>query len=620
MSRLALDVAAWTGAGGRILARRVALLRLLRSGPRGLVAAYVATSLLAGLIPTVSIVASGVLAQRVADAVADDTGTGPVERAFVVVVALFLAGELLALVHGQLAWRLTKRIDEQVRERAMAAALAGADLARLHDPDVLAAMRKVRGLADEWVTPGNGASGLVDLGRMYLGGVANTAVMAWYSPPIAFVTFVVALIQRYRWRRVVQRFVDASDASETSFAEWRYLVDLGLGRPAAAEIRLFGLAPWIGGRIRRAGATAWAPMQRARRKGVAPETVVQFLLVGGAATLALVWAARAATDGALSTGGLVVFVTTTFFVVYQLGVASGQDAVVARGADAMPALELLERRAAEVVRDERGRRAAAADAPPAIELRDVWFRYPGADEDVLRGVTLSIPAGASVSLIGTNGAGKTTLIRLVCGLYRPQRGTVLVDGVDVAELDLAAWHRRIASMYQDFLRLAGTVAENVAAGAGADGHEAVRAAAGEAGVLRFTDRLPKGLETVVAASEADGHGLSGGEWQRIAIARALLALHAGAGLLLLDEPTSNLDTASEERLVRRLIEDTRGSATAVLVTHRLALARRTDRIYVIDAGRVAEEGTHDELVAAGGRYADAFGMQAALYPLEAGGG
>jgi ATP-binding cassette, subfamily B, bacterial len=162
-----------------------------------------------------------------------------------------------------------------------------------------------------------------------------------------------------------------------------------------------------------------------------------------------------------------------------------------------------------------------------------------------------------------------------------------------------------------------TTRENITLGQGAQDDESIAAAAAAAGADTVLAELPDGLETNPAPSWWGGRDLSGGQWQRIAIARALFALRHGARVLLLDEPTSNLDTASEERLVRRLLDETRGRATTLLVTHRLALARRTDRIFVVEDGRVAEAGSHDELMDKGGRYASAFAMQAGLYPLEA---
>ena len=177
-------------------------------------------------------------------------------------------------------------------------------------------------------------------------------------------------------------------------------------------------------------------------------------------------------------------------------------------------------------------------------------------------------------------------------------------------------------MFQEFLRLQVTVADNVAVGAveRSGDREGVEQAQAEAGAREFTERLPDGMDTLLSVGQAEGTDLSGGQWQRLGIARALFALRAGARFVVLDEPTSNLDTSSEERLVRRLLDQTRGSVTSLLITHRLALARRTDRIYVLERGRLVEEGSHTELLRVQGRYASAFAMQASLYPLEEDGG
>jgi ATP-binding cassette subfamily B protein len=608
-------------AGETDLSRRRSLLRLLGEGPRPLVALFVAVTVLTGLLPVGFTIGGGVLAQRIEEAVAagaPGSATDRAYQAFAVVIALFLASEMLMPLQGQLRWRVMKQLDEIVRERTMAAAVAGADMSRLHDPDFLAALRRFRAVVHYSATPGGAAVGLVDLGRHYLAGLSAAAVVAWFSPLIAALVLAVALFERFQWRRAILRIIDVWIEGMPSFSEARYFVELGLGSASAKEIRLFGLRRWLGPRIHAAGVAGWTPTWEARSRGMGRQNIGQIVLVGGSATIALVWAARAAAAGDLSTGGLVMFVSAMFAVVYGLGVLTAGDTAVEYGARVVPAVETIERSAADAVASETGRRAPASDAPPAIELRDVWFRYPGSEEDVLRGVTLEIPAGGSISLVGTNGAGKTTLIRLACGLYRPQRGRILVDGIDLDELDVEAWHRRIAPMFQEFLRLQGTVAENIGVGAvhRIDDADGIREAAAEAGVLGFAERLPEGLDTEISGGQADGQGLSGGQWQRIGIARALFGLRAGAGFLILDEPTSNLDTGSEERLIRRLVDGTRGVATTALVTHRLALARRTDRIYVVEGGAVAEAGTHDELLAAGGRYADAFGMQAALYPLE----
>ena len=598
---------------------RLELVRTLAAASPWLVTAAVAAALVAGLLPVGLMIAGGVLASRINDAVRRGGGDAQLHdayRAFAVVMALFLAAELMVPLQNRLRWLITKRIDGVMRLRVMRAALAGTDMTRLHGQEYLDSMRLAHGLIRWSATPGGGAAGLIGLMRDYLTGLGAAVLLATFQPVIAAAALVAALASRLRWRREVIGIIEVWRVGWRHRRESWYFTEMGLGRTGAAEVRLFGLGDWLRGRIRVAGIEAWTPTWRQRSEGLGPTTAMHVALTGTVAVIALVWAARASANGDLGVGGLVVFVPA-LFAVLALGRAFSDDMPVEYGAVTMPAIETLERLAAETTSRETGRRMPAATAPE-LELRGVSFRYPGGTDDVLREVDLRIPAGGSAALVGLNGAGKTTLVRLLCGLYPPDGGAVLVDGVDLRELDLDAWHRMIAPMFQEFVRLPATVAENVAAGAVehlAD-RTGIEAALAEAGAAVFAGRLADGADTLLATRHADGSDLSGGQWQRLGIARALFALRQGARVLMLDEPTSNLDTATEERLVRRLLDETRGAATTLLVTHRLALARRTDHIVVVDGGRVAEAGTHAELMRAGGRYADAFSMQAALYPLE----
>jgi ATP-binding cassette subfamily B protein len=228
---------------------------------------------------------------------------------------------------------------------------------------------------------------------------------------------------------------------------------------------------------------------------------------------------------------------------------------------------------------------------------------------VLAGLDLELPAGRSTAIVGLNGAGKTTVVKLLAGLYRPDRGQITVDGTDLRELDPAGWQRRIAVIFQDYVRYELDAAANIGLGApGADPAGVVVAAdwAGAAGVI---DALPAGLATPLSSRYAGGTDLSGGQWQRIALARALFAVGAGAGVLVLDEPTAQLDVRAEVAFFDRFMEITAG-LTTVIISHRFSSVRRADRIVVLSGGRVAEAGRHDDLVAAGGQYARLFEQQA----------
>jgi ATP-binding cassette, subfamily B, bacterial len=467
------------------------------------------------------------------------------------------------------------------------------------------------------VTPGTGAAGTLGVAREYLTGLACAAILIRFHPWLGAFVLVAALGSRVRWRAEVIAIIDAWIEGLDAIGEARYFVELGLGRHGALEVRLFGLRDWIRQRITAAGIRGWTPTWRNRTVRLGRQSAIQVVVSGGIALVALRWAADAAIGGSLTVADLAVFVPALFGVL-ALGRVFDDDTAVEYGAVTLPGLERVERGAARANSRDVGGRTTDTDAAPRIELQEVSFRYPGTDQEVLRDVSIAIPSGSSAALVGLNGAGKTTLVRLVCGLYAPDRGKISVDGTDLRELNLEAWHRRIAPMFQEFVRLQVSLRQNVTAGARERSIEDAKfqEILDEAGVATLADRLPDGLETPLATKYADGTDLSGGQWQRLGVARALYALQAGARLLILDEPTSNLDTSSEERLVQRLVEATSDDVTTLLITHRLSLARRTDRIFVLERGTVVEQGSHDDLIGLGGRYAQAFAMQAAMYPLE----
>jgi ABC-type multidrug transport system fused ATPase/permease subunit len=235
----------------------------------------------------------------------------------------------------------------------------------------------------------------------------------------------------------------------------------------------------------------------------------------------------------------------------------------------------------------------------------VAFSYQTGTEAVLEGFDLVIPAGTSLAIVGQNGAGKTTIAKLLCRLYDPDQGAIEVDGCDLRSLDLEEWRSRLAAVFQDFIRFALPLRDNVAPrGAGDD---VIREALAEAGASGLAE-----LGTVLARGYPGGVDLSGGQWQRVALARALCAVKLGAGLVLLDEPTAQLDVRGEAEIFERILKATR-RVTTVLISHRFSTVRHADRICVLEKGKVVELGSHDELMGLGGRYRTMFDLQASRF-------
>lgn len=246
-----------------------------------------------------------------------------------------------------------------------------------------------------------------------------------------------------------------------------------------------------------------------------------------------------------------------------------------------------------------------------FEFRRVSFRYPGTSRDVLKDLSFSISPGERIALIGENGQGKTTIVKLISRLYDPAEGQILLDGIDLREYDIEDLHREIGVVFQDFTRYEMTARENIAIGRIEElsSQALIEEAARKSQASELVARLPRQYDQMLGRRFEGGVDLSGGEWQKLAIARAYLR---DAQLLILDEPTASLDARSEFEVFRRfseLMED----KMAILISHRFSTVRMTSRIIVLADGRISEEGSHDQLIALGRRYAEMFELQASSY-------
>jgi ATP-binding cassette subfamily B protein len=570
----------------------------------GLALAWWTVLLLRGLLPAGFAIAMG----RLVGAVQRDEGlAAPLTLVGVVFVLL----QVLHPIHQALSCDLGSRVAAWLYDRLTEACVRPAGMGHLEDPGLAGDLTVAREFDAGMTGPPMHiniefiASGLV----LFVSGLSSAVVLfayAWWAP------FLLAggwlgthwfLRESAVWR---DRNTEPVRAAQRH-AEYAYR--LAVDPPAAKELRLFGLADWVMERFVSQRTLLHRLQYEATRLREKPLAWC-LLLVGAANGVFFGSLASAAASGRLDLGHVVVFAQ----------VAVGVSAVAFGGMSW--ALDGAAAPVAAVVRLEPAMRERGALAPsrgvprradglPAreIRLRDVTFAYPGSDRPVLEGFSLTIPAGTSLAIVGQNGAGKTTLAKLLCRLYDPQGGSIEVDGVDLRDLDVDAWRLRLTAVFQDFVRFELPLRDNVAPGGAPD--DAVLAALADAGAAGLAS-----LDTPLARGYEGGTDLSGGQWQRVALARALCAVRRGAGLVLLDEPTAHLDVRGEAEIFDRILDATR-KATTILISHRFSTVRHADRICVLEHGRVLELGTHDELVALGGRYRTMFDLQARRFSAEA---
>jgi ATP-binding cassette, subfamily B, bacterial len=564
---------------------------------RALAVAWWAVLILRGLLPAVFVVATGTLVAAVL------RGQG-LAGALALAGGAFVLLQVLAPIHQAISANLGSRLAAWLYDRLTEACVRPPGMGHLEDPKLTSDLTVAREFDLGMTGPPMHlnmdfiADGLVQM----LAGLASAAVLfayAWWAPLVLGAAWLAThwlLRESGVWHD--RNTEEVRQAQRVAEYDYRLAVD----PPAAKELRLFGLADWVVDRFIARRRRLYELQTHATRLREKP-MFWSLLLVAGA-NVAVFWSlAAAAAGGGLDVARLVVFAQA----------AVGASAIAFGGLNW--ALDGASAPVAAVLRLEPAMRVAGALAAPQqapvpaagmpareIRFRDLTFTYPGGDRPVLDGFDLTIPAGTSLAIVGQNGAGKTTLAKLLCRLYDPQAGVIEVDGADLREIDVADWRSRITAVFQDFIRFELPLRDNVAPGGASD--EVVRAALAEAGA----DGLAT-LDTPLARGYKEGTELSGGQWQRVALARALCAVRLGAGLVLLDEPTAQLDVRGEAEIFDRILSATR-QATTILISHRFSTVRHADRICVLEHGRVVELGTHDELMARGGRYHTMFELQA----------
>lgn len=598
-----------------------------------------AVRLLRGTVLALALYAAAPLAALALRGFTDDVlahRAGPAMAAAVLASAALAAQLMLPhFCHLDLA-RVTDAQEMRLRVELMDLVNGPPRIDHLDSSDVADTVALVR---DSLVATAKSLDGVLQLAGLLLQMTVTVVLLVMVSPLFALLPLcaVVPVLAERAAQAVVE---DARERTAGRFRLAGHLLELATATGPVRELRLSGAEDEILRRQRGAWDEVTTVMWRAQLRAAAYRALGQgFFALGYAGAIAA--ELYSALHGHGSAGSLVLVITLAVQVSLQvsgvLGVLSLLQ-VAGRTADRIEALRAAAGTGltdpappGDSTRTGEGTGNGAASAGAAagravvpecltcgITLDDVSFAYPGADRPVLSHVSLHIPAGSVLALVGENGAGKSTLVKLLCGLYRPTGGRILVDGEDLAGLAPEKWRARVATLFQDFQRIELTLRESIGHGdiARVDDIEAIGAAADKARAGRVLAAVPGGLDGYVGHSYADGTDLSGGQWQIVGLARALLRRRPL--LLIMDEPAAALDASAEHDLFERYATSAgqagrEDGGVTVLISHRFSTVRMADLIAVLDHGQLTEHGTHRELMDSGGLYAELFTLQARAY-------
>lgn len=537
-------------------------------------------------------------------------------RWFVAWVCTVVVNAVLPHFHALLADRVAGRYQAAQADLVAEAALRPTGIAHLDDAETVSALSTI---ANE--TSGGQfryeLTAVWSLLQTRLAGITALLLLLpwrWWVALIVVVANSLTAAVFSRWSaRIFSAEVDSAVAARRRA---QYSRDLLTARTASKEVRLFAWPSWLTAQYSKFFQLAQSLGWDGARKGLKPVFgaggLLLFVLLGAVSVLAL-----DAFESRMTLSGTVTAV--------QALVALQAFGVVADGQLSLAHVTAVLDKVAST-RDSLGLPPLAAGTPTArpqdheacsaatVDIVDLSFTYPNQDSPTLDQFNLHVPAGQSVGIVGPNGAGKSTLIKVINGLYRPQRGVVRINGVDPADDPGAS--TRVAAILQNFVHYPLGLRENIGFGAvdNLDDQALLDRALVDGGGAALKQALPRGWDTVLDPAFEGGTDLSGGQWQRVALARAVAAMASGAGLVILDEPTAALDVRAEAELFDRFLTMTRG-VTTLLVSHRLSSVRHADRIVVIDSrtGQISEDGDHDELMALNGEYAKMFRLQAARF-------
>lgn len=487
-------------------------------------------------------------------------------------------------------------------------------VAHLESPTLKDAITRIHGLGSTGVlSPQNFLSYFTQVLSQRLTGFGSAILLLafkWWAPLVLIaVWWFLHHGNEKEQKSVYEALRGATSDTRRSY----YYRGLATEPVAAKEIRIFGLLDWITDRYRNYWTAGMEPSRRERR-GLSKRHALGAGLLLASHGLVFGMLAADALRGAVSLAGLTVFVQAivgmqSFGPVGILGwhLRASSEPIVEW-------LDIKDKIRAEVPAVVSGTRSAEGFPARAIRIEGLKFAYPGTERPVFDHLRLEIRTGQSLAIVGANGAGKTTLVKLLARLYDPQAGKVTADDIDIREFDIESWRRRLSVIFQDFVQYPLSAFDNVALGGShlREDRSALEAAARRAGATKIIETLPNGWDTSLTREFTGGAELSGGQWQRVALARAFFAVEGGATVLILDEPTSNLDVRAEAEFFDRFLELTSG-LTTILISHRFSTVRKAERICVLEEGRVIEDGSHEELMNLGQRYAHMFRLQAARF-------